>query len=1150
MRHSINIMFGQNFVQTIQDLKKYVIKYGEKELSAWFNAIHWEQNAKGDVTLSKVELRPIHPDEFVSGLNDLYNVELAKETVVTADNKHAIADYFDNLCANTVTSGNVGDYPELHFCLYIPLYDPDFWEQAKTLTDYIKSLNSRRTHIDIVGFASDLANVIYAEDQINLQQRKARELQTKTIIQEVVKYRNENPGNIYHFLVMQNTQTGGISLNLNNDSFVRVLGEFAMMCVENYQAVFGIVPPQSELQSFGLSVLHFDRYYFIEYLLHNAYLFAMKREGIHEEEVDINRAFNKSKEILTDRLHILSNFFKNDVLQRLHNKQDNNQIVEEVTPLINAKLNEINKDCELLINDKKVSIPAKRAILTALLGYDDELFVNHIFNDNPLIFDDLDSEAMTIFIDANNNLLYSMPDHAKLSQDGEPVVYPQNDMKKLRTEMQRRIGFVRDLESQQKKLEIQIGNISESKKCLIEGDFYVFGDHKFRLLPKIIETPLQDDYVPHKVSAASVDLREHFSTIKNQGEQGSCTAHALASIYEYILKSNKAEKTDLSEAFLYYNARLLADTVNKDEGSSYGFAIDSLVEYGICEEIFMPYNEYDYISKPTMEAYNNAGLRRVRKAVNVKRDLNDIKSALEDGYPVAISTVLYDSFGQGHKGVVSMPTWEELETVENEDNKHRNHAMVICGYSDEKKLFIVRNSWGLDFGDKGYCYLPYSYITNENLVLFAAAITEIETTEKYSVVKKTTKSTLKFDEADIAILYALNKNEINEEQILLKKNEKCYNELRKIYEKLKLDLKNPNKQSDLRNSTQERIKNEIHDLDNQRNSVKENKYKQLDNFDKYTRRTGIILSLTAIILIAGVFQLAYFVGWRVFAWEYTWYSFGVVAAIAASFFLFFPYRKRKRKEYERLFNEAFEEIAMSKANKEKELAETSLKMHIAGHFLTKLFDLHSTINSKKIAVTSLLSNLKTWYNEENDTLKLLDANTQIPFIPLLKNEVLDHYFAKNKKTITDEIILCAQIVEFSKHLENETISKENLKHFKDNIKELCIKKLEEFLHSFNVYSFLCNPTMKYEFLDENPTFIEKIIPKLDDKSQIFLCDNGSYSIVPGRFILIHTPTDDDARQWERFYQKYFSVRPNALSFLSPDKVMVIQLAELNISQIN
>jgi len=1157
-------MFGQHFAQTIQELKKYVIKYGEKPIPPYFNAIHWDQNLNGDVTLSKVELSIGHTDEFISGLNDLYSVELVKETFRSADKEDAVSHYFDRLCASTITSGNVGDYSELHLCLYISLYEAEFWEQAKTLIAWLKSLKNRLMHIDLVGFTSDLASVIHAEDETTAQQKKVRELQSKTTIQEIVKYRNENQDNVEHFLVMQNTQTRGISLNLNHDSFVRVLGEFAMTCVENYQIVFPL-PRESEkeLQSFGLSVLHFDKYYFIEYLLHKAYQFAMEREGIQKEAVDINIAFNKSKDILKDRIYLLSDFFKKEVLPRLDKKQEENHIVAEVAPLLNAKLNEIGSDCDTIIKDKKISIPVKRAILTALLGYDDELFVNTIFDDNTLIFDDLDSEAMNVFINANNALLYQgkgryeytdeekeQANKAILSKNNEPVIYPLNDMKKLRLEMQRRMSYVRDLESQRKKMESQIGNISESKKCLVEGEFYVFGEHKFRLLPKIEEIPLNEDYVPHVANVASIDLRENFTNIKSQGQQGSCTAHVLASIYEYILKSNKAQKTDLSEAFLYYNARKKAGKEHLDEGSIYHLAIEALMEFGICEESLMPYSENDFTTSPTEEAFDDALLRRVRKAVNVKRNINDLKSALEDGYPVAICAVLYDSFGQGHKGIVSLPTQEELETVQNVENKHRHHAMVVCGYSDENKLFIVRNSWGTDFGDNGYCYMPYSYMTDENLVPFAAAITEIETAEKYSVLIKKSKSVLRFDETDIAIRLAITNNLISEEHLLLRKNESDYNSLRASYELLKQLLKNPNKQSSLRNSTKERIAKEIQNIGESREKVRTEKYKQLDKFDKQTRETEIKLSLMAAAIVVVVFLLAYFVGWRVFAWKYTWYSFGVVTAIVSSLFLYFPYRKKKRRELELGFDEELEQLAIRKANKVNELVQINLKMHIAGHFLTKLFELQSAVTAKYNATSSFLSNLKAWYSEESKTINQLDANTQLPFISLLKNKDLDTYFETYKRVITEHISLCEKIVDFSERIENETISKKDLKQCKDAIKESCVRELEVLIKNFDIYSYLCNQTVRYEFLDADSKFIAEILPKLDEKSHIFLCDNGTSRMEINKFIAINAPTDDDARQWERFYPRYFTDRPNSLSFLSPYKVMVIQLADLNISQIN
>jgi len=43
------------------------------------------------------------------------------------------------------------------------------------------------------------------------------------------------------------------------------------------------------------------------------------------------------------------------------------------------------------------------------------------------------------------------------------------------------------------------------------------------------------------------------------------------------------------------------------------------------------------------------------------------------------------------------------------------HAVLAVGYDDAKKCFIVRNSWGTDWGIRGYFMLPYGYLEDRNL---------------------------------------------------------------------------------------------------------------------------------------------------------------------------------------------------------------------------------------------------------------------------------------------------------------------------------------------------------------------------------------------------------------------------------------------------
>ena len=43
------------------------------------------------------------------------------------------------------------------------------------------------------------------------------------------------------------------------------------------------------------------------------------------------------------------------------------------------------------------------------------------------------------------------------------------------------------------------------------------------------------------------------------------------------------------------------------------------------------------------------------------------------------------------------------------------HAVLAVGYNDTQQRFVVRNSWGTGWGQKGYFTMPYAYLTDPNL---------------------------------------------------------------------------------------------------------------------------------------------------------------------------------------------------------------------------------------------------------------------------------------------------------------------------------------------------------------------------------------------------------------------------------------------------
>ena len=89
-------------------------------------------------------------------------------------------------------------------------------------------------------------------------------------------------------------------------------------------------------------------------------------------------------------------------------------------------------------------------------------------------------------------------------------------------------------------------------------------------------------------------------------------------------------------------------------------------------------------------------------------DVDTIKHALANKIPVVFGMSIYESFmseATTTTGVVSMPKNTEVLIG--------GHAMMLVGY--DKSNFIVRNSWGDKWGDSGYCYVPYDYLTDSNL---------------------------------------------------------------------------------------------------------------------------------------------------------------------------------------------------------------------------------------------------------------------------------------------------------------------------------------------------------------------------------------------------------------------------------------------------
>ncbi|MBP2654267.1 MAG: xylellain [Firmicutes bacterium] len=203
----------------------------------------------------------------------------------------------------------------------------------------------------------------------------------------------------------------------------------------------------------------------------------------------------------------------------------------------------------------------------------------------------------------------------------------------------------------------------------------------------------------------SVDLRKKCSPIVNQGELGSCTANAIASgLREYLLINKEIKWMQLSRLFLYYEERLMEGTVNEDSGAEIRDGMKVLNQTGVCPDADWPYEISTFTNPPTDKMVADAAPYKVAEYYRIT-SLAQLKAALAEGLPVVIGIEVYDSFESddvASSGVVPMPDITKEQDL-------GGHAVLVVGYDDDKSQLIVRNSWGITWGDLGYFYLPYDY---------------------------------------------------------------------------------------------------------------------------------------------------------------------------------------------------------------------------------------------------------------------------------------------------------------------------------------------------------------------------------------------------------------------------------------------------------
>lgn len=202
-----------------------------------------------------------------------------------------------------------------------------------------------------------------------------------------------------------------------------------------------------------------------------------------------------------------------------------------------------------------------------------------------------------------------------------------------------------------------------------------------------------------------------FPPCYDQLDLGSCTANAIAAALEFNMrKQGEKRACTPSRLFIYYNEREAEGTIGEDAGAMIRTGIKSVNQLGAPSEKLWPYKVSKFTRKPAKRAYKQAMARQALRYERLNPVLPELKACLASGFPFVFGFAVYDYF-EGKEiekdGILFLPN-------DGEDSVG-GHAVLCVGYDDRIHRFLIRNSWGSDWGDNGYFTMPYEYLTNRDL---------------------------------------------------------------------------------------------------------------------------------------------------------------------------------------------------------------------------------------------------------------------------------------------------------------------------------------------------------------------------------------------------------------------------------------------------
>lgn len=242
---------------------------------------------------------------------------------------------------------------------------------------------------------------------------------------------------------------------------------------------------------------------------------------------------------------------------------------------------------------------------------------------------------------------------------------------------------------------------------------------------RYLQTATVPYYHPHGNGKVEVDLRKYFGPVYNQGDKGSCSAFSSTSWYSAWRVKHGYPWVEYSEDAQYAEERILEGTFPQDSGATIWDAVLVLATKGVMPESKDPYTDEDFNRIPSDKDFipgSQLPLHLVRR-LPLSRLVDYAMDALSNEMPILFGAAVFselESEVTAQTGYLSMPAPYEQPIG--------GHAMVAVGFDAAKRLFLIRNSWGPDWGIGGYFWMPFEYF--QDFVSEAYVIDDLDEDKK------------------------------------------------------------------------------------------------------------------------------------------------------------------------------------------------------------------------------------------------------------------------------------------------------------------------------------------------------------------------------------------------------------------------------------